>query len=155
MDYLEMFCEKGLSSKYENATQFYKVHLPKNKFWPEQRCVHQIFTEDGTDDCRDGNHLKFPESLESVFTLTLIFLNQLEHISDVLKECITDWQTDGWTDGWTDHRRPPGEPSQFSLDSRSFLIIYWSRAYFRCSERIHYGRTDGPTDGLTNGQSLL
>ena len=106
----------------------------KNKFWSEQSCIHRIFIRDGTDDCRDGNDLKFPESLESVFTLTSIFPDQLEHFSDVLKECVTDRQTDGWTDGWTDHSRPPGEPSRSSLDSQ--FTIYWSRVYFRCSEKI-------------------
>ena len=51
------------------------------------------FFGDETDDFRDGNDLRSPESLKSVYPRPSVFPDHLERISNVLRECVMDLPT--------------------------------------------------------------
>ena len=93
------------------------------------------------------------ERLESIFTWSLIFPDQLELISNDMKECgrecWTNRPTDGMADGWTDRQR--SLESFESVFTRSSVPEHLDGISDVLEERITDGQTDRPTDG----QSLL
>ena len=73
----------------------------ESKFQSEQRCVHQNFFWDGTDDLRDGNDkglYRAPFRYSFSSRSFSIFLDHLKRIWKVFEECITDGLTDDPTD---------------------------------------------------------